>query len=95
MTNFRSLAIHVQSGFIFWELTCRTPPIAPKKKMDMEQIAQILLNAEKKDYEKICLKYGVVDFRGMLRKLQEMKKEREDKQAEVRAFCFISWDLIG
>ncbi|KAG8131963.1 hypothetical protein E2320_009853 [Naja naja] len=52
----------------------------PKKKMDMEQIAQILLNAEKKDYEKICIKYGVVDFRGMLRKLQEMKKAREDKQ---------------
>ncbi|XP_039185298.1 uncharacterized protein LOC120301772 [Crotalus tigris] len=60
----------------------RTLPIAPKKKMDMEQIAQILVNAEKKDYEKICLKYGVVDFRGMLRKLQEMKKEREDKQAQ-------------
>uniref|UniRef100_A0A8C6YD82 Immunoglobulin like and fibronectin type III domain containing 1, tandem duplicate 3 n=1 Tax=Naja naja TaxID=35670 RepID=A0A8C6YD82_NAJNA len=58
----------------------RTPSAVPKKKMDMEQIAQILLNAEKKDYEKICIKYGVVDFRGMLRKLQEMKKAREDKQ---------------
>uniref|UniRef100_A0A670YIM0 Uncharacterized protein n=1 Tax=Pseudonaja textilis TaxID=8673 RepID=A0A670YIM0_PSETE len=60
----------------------RTPSAVPKKKMDMEQIAQILLNAEKKDYEKICIKYGVVDFRGMLRKLQEMKKAREDKQAQ-------------
>ncbi|XP_034270808.1 immunoglobulin-like and fibronectin type III domain-containing protein 1 [Pantherophis guttatus] len=60
----------------------RTPSAVPKKKMDMEQIAQILINAEKKDYEKICLKYGVVDFRGMLRKLQEMKKAREDKQAQ-------------
>lgn len=60
----------------------------------MEQIAQILINAEKKDYEKICLKYGVVDFRGMLRKLQEMKKAREDKQAQVRPSCFISCDLI-
>ncbi|ETE73272.1 Immunoglobulin-like and fibronectin type III domain-containing protein 1, partial [Ophiophagus hannah] len=60
----------------------RTPSAVPKKKMDMEQITQILLNAEKKDYEKICIKYGVVDFRGMLRKLQEMKKAREDKQAQ-------------
>ncbi|XP_063155889.1 immunoglobulin-like and fibronectin type III domain-containing protein 1 [Candoia aspera] len=60
----------------------RAPSAAPKKKLDMEQIGQLLINAEKKDYEKICLKYGVVDFRGMLRKLQEMKKEREDKQAE-------------
>lgn len=50
----------------------------------MEQIWQLLLNADKKDYERICLKYGIVDFRGMLRKLQEMKKEREDKQAQVR-----------
>ncbi|XP_026536662.1 immunoglobulin-like and fibronectin type III domain-containing protein 1 [Notechis scutatus] len=60
----------------------RTPSAVPKKKMDMDQIAHILLNAEKKDYEKICIKYGVVDFRGMLRKLQEMKKAREDKQAQ-------------
>ncbi|XP_025025739.1 immunoglobulin-like and fibronectin type III domain-containing protein 1 isoform X2 [Python bivittatus] len=60
----------------------RAPSAVPKKKMDMEQIGQLLLTAEKKDYEKICLKYGVVDFRGMLRKLQEMKREREDKQDE-------------
>ncbi|XP_077191128.1 immunoglobulin-like and fibronectin type III domain-containing protein 1 isoform X2 [Paroedura picta] len=60
----------------------RAPSALPKKKMDMEQIWQLLLNADKKDYEKICLKYGVVDFRGMLRRLQEMKKEREDKQAQ-------------
>ncbi|XP_070604629.1 immunoglobulin-like and fibronectin type III domain-containing protein 1 [Erythrolamprus reginae] len=60
----------------------RTPSAVPKKKMDMEQIAQILINAEKKDYEKICLQYGIVDFRGMLKKLQELKKAREDKQAQ-------------
>ncbi|KAJ6661000.1 hypothetical protein lerEdw1_016801 [Lerista edwardsae] len=56
-------------------------PAAIKKEIDMEQVWQLLLNADKKDYEKICLKYGIVDFRGMLRRLQEMKKEREDKQA--------------
>ncbi|XP_053107032.1 immunoglobulin-like and fibronectin type III domain-containing protein 1 [Hemicordylus capensis] len=59
----------------------RAPSTAPKKELDKEQVWQLLLNADRKDYEKICLKYGVVDFRGMLRRLQEMKKEREDKQA--------------
>lgn len=50
----------------------------------MEQVWQLLLHADKKDYEKICLRYGIVDFRGMLRKLQQMKKDKEDKQAKVR-----------
>lgn len=64
----------------------------------MEQVWQLLLNADKKDYEKICLKYGIVDFRGMLRRLQEMKKEREDKQAMVspllRCKCLGMLELI-
>nr|XP_016848850.1 PREDICTED: immunoglobulin-like and fibronectin type III domain-containing protein 1 [Anolis carolinensis] len=59
-----------------------TPKAAQKKEIDPDQVWQLLLNADKKDYEKICLKYGIVDFRGMLRQLQEMKKEREDKQAQ-------------
>lgn len=41
------------------------------------------MTADRKDYERICLKYGIVDFRGMLRKLQEMRKEHEDKVAKV------------
>nr|XP_056700830.1 immunoglobulin-like and fibronectin type III domain-containing protein 1 [Euleptes europaea] len=60
----------------------RAPSTLPKKELDMEQVWQLLLHSDKKDYEKICLKYGVVDFRGMLRRLQEMRKEREDKQAQ-------------
>ncbi|XP_072852612.2 immunoglobulin-like and fibronectin type III domain-containing protein 1 [Pogona vitticeps] len=59
-----------------------TPTAAPKKEIDMEQVWQLLLDADRKDYEKICLKYGIVDFRGMLRRLQEMKEEQETKQAE-------------
>uniref|UniRef100_A0A8D0B9U3 Immunoglobulin-like and fibronectin type III domain-containing protein 1 n=1 Tax=Salvator merianae TaxID=96440 RepID=A0A8D0B9U3_SALMN len=59
-----------------------TPAPTPKKEVDMEQVWQLLLNADRKDYEKICMKYGIVDFRGMLRRLQEMKKESEDKQAQ-------------
>ncbi|XP_074524983.1 immunoglobulin-like and fibronectin type III domain-containing protein 1 [Halichoeres trimaculatus] len=43
---------------------------------------ELLLSADKKDYEKICSEFGVTDFRWMLKKLNEMKKEREEEQAE-------------
>ncbi|XP_071351211.1 immunoglobulin-like and fibronectin type III domain-containing protein 1 isoform X2 [Trachinotus anak] len=42
---------------------------------------ELLLSADKKDYERICLEFGVTDFRWMLKKLNEMKKEREEEQA--------------
>lgn len=51
--------------------------------MESEQVWQLLMTADRKDYEKICMQYGIVDFRGMLRKLQEMKKEQEDRMAQV------------
>ncbi|KAH0520049.1 Immunoglobulin-like and fibronectin type III domain-containing protein 1 [Microtus ochrogaster] len=59
----------------------RTPPPAPDKKTESAQVWQLLMTADRKDYEKICMQYGIVDFRGMLRKLQEMKKEQEDRMA--------------
>ncbi|KAM9799898.1 immunoglobulin-like and fibronectin type III domain-containing protein 1 [Syngnathus typhle] len=43
---------------------------------------ELLLSADKKDYEGICAEYGVTDFRWMLKKLNEMKKEREEEQAQ-------------
>ena len=61
----------------------RVPPPAPKKKVDMDQVWQLLMTADRKDYEQICLKYGIVDFRWMLRRLQRMSKEREEKLAPV------------
>ncbi|KAG7226776.1 hypothetical protein INR49_014125 [Caranx melampygus] len=42
---------------------------------------ELLLSADKKDYERICTEFGVTDFRWMLKKLNEMKKEREEEQA--------------
>ncbi|XP_029989165.1 immunoglobulin-like and fibronectin type III domain-containing protein 1 isoform X1 [Sphaeramia orbicularis] len=42
---------------------------------------ELLLSADKKDYERICAEYGVTDFRWMLKKLNEMKQEREEEQA--------------
>ncbi|EDL39560.1 mCG131195, partial [Mus musculus] len=59
------------------------PPPTPEKKMESEQVWQLLVTADRKDYEKICMQYGIVDFRGMLRKLQEMKKEQEDRMAQT------------
>ncbi|XP_041834075.1 immunoglobulin-like and fibronectin type III domain-containing protein 1 [Melanotaenia boesemani] len=47
-----------------------------------EKVWEILLSADKKDYEKICLEYGITDFRGMLKRLIEMKKEREEEIAQ-------------
>lgn len=44
---------------------------------------ELLMSADKKDYESICSEFGVTDFRWMLKKLNEMKKEREEEQAEV------------
>lgn len=50
---------------------------------DEEKVWEILLSADKKDYEKICTEYGITDFRGMLKKLTEMKREREQEIASV------------
>ncbi|XP_068449671.1 immunoglobulin-like and fibronectin type III domain-containing protein 1 [Clinocottus analis] len=43
---------------------------------------ELLISSDKKDYEGICAEFGVTDFRWMLKKLNEMKKEREEEQAE-------------
>ncbi|XP_061219100.1 immunoglobulin-like and fibronectin type III domain-containing protein 1 [Neopsephotus bourkii] len=57
---------------------------APKPKpLDKEAVWQLLLHADKRDYEKICIKYGIVDFRGMLKKLQELRKDAESEQGEL------------
>ncbi|XP_068029615.1 immunoglobulin-like and fibronectin type III domain-containing protein 1 isoform X48 [Anomalospiza imberbis] len=57
---------------------------APKPKpLDKEAVWQLLLHADRRDYEKICMKYGIVDFRGMLRKLQEMRKDTESEQDKL------------
>ncbi|XP_059415847.1 immunoglobulin-like and fibronectin type III domain-containing protein 1 isoform X3 [Carassius carassius] len=54
-----------------------------KKEGDIDDsVWELLLSAEKKEYERICIEYGITDFRGMLKKLVEMKKEREEEQAQ-------------
>ncbi|XP_062402366.1 immunoglobulin-like and fibronectin type III domain-containing protein 1 isoform X2 [Sardina pilchardus] len=43
---------------------------------------ELLMSADKKDYESICAEFGVKDFRWMLKTLNEMKREREEEQAQ-------------
>ncbi|XP_073810623.1 immunoglobulin-like and fibronectin type III domain-containing protein 1 isoform X1 [Danio rerio] len=43
---------------------------------------EVLLSAARKDYERICHEYGVTDFRWMLRKLNQKRKEREAEQSK-------------
>uniref|UniRef100_A0A8C4CGI5 Ig-like domain-containing protein n=1 Tax=Denticeps clupeoides TaxID=299321 RepID=A0A8C4CGI5_9TELE len=47
-----------------------------------EHFWELLLSADRKDYERICAEYGVTDFRWMLKKLNEKKREREEEQAQ-------------
>ncbi|KAG7523152.1 immunoglobulin superfamily member 22 [Solea senegalensis] len=48
-----------------------------KKPPTEEEMLKILSGADKKDYERICAEYGFTDFRGILKKLKEMKKKVE------------------
>ncbi|KAF7711539.1 hypothetical protein HF521_000550 [Silurus meridionalis] len=55
----------------------------PKKEGEVDPVFwEKLLSAQKKDYERICREFGITDFRWMLKKLNQMKKEREEEQAK-------------
>ena len=42
-----------------------------------------MLNADRRDYERICSEYGVEDLRLVLKKLEEKKKERRQNMPMV------------
>ncbi|XP_050767356.1 immunoglobulin-like and fibronectin type III domain-containing protein 1 [Gymnogyps californianus] len=67
----------------FRKLLRKRAPAPKPKPLDKEAVWQLLLHADRRDYEKICMKYGIVDFRGMLRKLQEIRKDTESEQGEL------------
>ncbi|XP_039604642.1 immunoglobulin-like and fibronectin type III domain-containing protein 1 isoform X3 [Polypterus senegalus] len=56
-------------------------PSRQQKALD-SKVWEVLLSADKKDYERICIEYGITDFRGMLKKLNQLKKEREEEQSK-------------
>uniref|UniRef100_UPI00398F2372 immunoglobulin-like and fibronectin type III domain-containing protein 1.1 n=1 Tax=Pristiophorus japonicus TaxID=55135 RepID=UPI00398F2372 len=57
------------------------PSAKKEEKITNSKIWEILMHADKKDYERIAMEYGLTDFRGMLTKLKQMKIEAEEKQA--------------
>ncbi|XP_052384591.1 immunoglobulin-like and fibronectin type III domain-containing protein 1 [Oncorhynchus keta] len=62
----------------------RTKPQLKKKEGEIDpKFWEVLLSSPKKDYEKVCIEYGVSDFRWMLKQLNLKKKEREEEQAKV------------
>nr|XP_009665660.1 PREDICTED: immunoglobulin-like and fibronectin type III domain-containing protein 1 [Struthio camelus australis] len=67
----------------FRKLLRKRAPRPKPKPVDMEAIWQLLLHADKRDYERICMKYGITDFRGMLRKLQEIREHTETEHGKL------------
>ncbi|XP_066557228.1 immunoglobulin superfamily member 22-like [Amia ocellicauda] len=60
---------------------------APKKEekrpITEEEMLKILSGADKKDYERICAEHGFTDFRGILKRLKEMKKKVDVEMVKV------------
>ena len=48
-----------------------------------ERFWEIIMSADRKDYERICMEYGVKDLRLILKKLEQKKQEREEEQCKV------------
>ncbi|XP_028854892.1 immunoglobulin-like and fibronectin type III domain-containing protein 1 [Denticeps clupeoides] len=56
----------------------------PQKEGEIDpKLLELLLSAQKKDYERICADFGVTDFRWLLKKLNMLKKEREEEQSKM------------
>ncbi|XP_029107754.1 immunoglobulin superfamily member 22-like [Scleropages formosus] len=67
------------------KLKKRSVPVAKeeRKPITEEEMLKILAGADKKDYERICAEYGFTDFRGILKKLKEMKKKVDVEMVKV------------
>lgn len=49
-----------------------------------ERFWDAMLNADRRDYDRICSEFGVSDLHLILKKLEEKKKERAQKNCKVR-----------
>ncbi|XP_031419296.1 immunoglobulin superfamily member 22-like [Clupea harengus] len=54
-----------------------------KKPPTEEEMLKILEGADRKDYERICAEHGFTDFRGILKKLKEMKKKEDVEMVKI------------
>ncbi|XP_054828720.1 immunoglobulin superfamily member 22 [Eublepharis macularius] len=85
-----TVSLHVAEGqekMDFKKMLKKRGPPAPKKKekrvIDEKEMLAILSKVPKKDFEKVCMEYGFTDFRGLLKKLKEMKKKVEVEAVRI------------
>uniref|UniRef100_A0A3B5QJW0 Immunoglobulin-like and fibronectin type III domain-containing protein 1 n=1 Tax=Xiphophorus maculatus TaxID=8083 RepID=A0A3B5QJW0_XIPMA len=72
---------------LFRTVATRKKQLPQQKEGEIDpKLLELLLSAPKKDYERICLEFGITDFRWFLKKLKQIKKERED---DINVFFFI------
>nr|XP_060624176.1 immunoglobulin superfamily member 22 [Anolis sagrei ordinatus] len=76
-----------QEKLDFKKMLKKRGPPAPKKKekkvVDEKEMLEILSKVPKKDFEKVCMEHGFTDFRGLLKKLKEMKKKVEVEAIKI------------
>uniref|UniRef100_A0A4W3GUG1 Immunoglobulin like and fibronectin type III domain containing 1, tandem duplicate 3 n=1 Tax=Callorhinchus milii TaxID=7868 RepID=A0A4W3GUG1_CALMI len=77
---FCTVNLIVAQGILDCSIPHSSEATEKKEEFSEEYVWEILMEADKKDYEKICHKYGITNYRYMLKQLNQMKKEREEKQ---------------
>uniref|UniRef100_A0A3Q2EJK7 Immunoglobulin like and fibronectin type III domain containing 1, tandem duplicate 2 n=1 Tax=Cyprinodon variegatus TaxID=28743 RepID=A0A3Q2EJK7_CYPVA len=59
-----------------------------------ETFWDVMLNADKRDYESICSEYGVVDLNMILKKLEEKRKKKEKDKQKLKYLAKSSVPLL-
>uniref|UniRef100_A0A3Q2D280 Immunoglobulin-like and fibronectin type III domain-containing protein 1 n=1 Tax=Cyprinodon variegatus TaxID=28743 RepID=A0A3Q2D280_CYPVA len=78
------VTLNVIEGRISYFHLLKKKQLPPQKEGEIDpKLLELLISAPKKDYERICWEFGITDFRWLLKKLKQMKKEREDEQSKV------------
>lgn len=54
-----------------------------------------MLNADKRDYERICTEFGVSDLHLILKKLEVKKKERAKKKSKVGKLSALKENVLS
>ncbi|XP_054641409.1 immunoglobulin-like and fibronectin type III domain-containing protein 1 [Dunckerocampus dactyliophorus] len=79
-TAIRETPEHLRKAL---KTTVDNEPKPETKRVIDDRFWELLMSADKKNYENICGEYGITDFRWMLKKLSEKKLEREHEQEKV------------
>uniref|UniRef100_A0A3Q1K807 Immunoglobulin like and fibronectin type III domain containing 1, tandem duplicate 3 n=1 Tax=Anabas testudineus TaxID=64144 RepID=A0A3Q1K807_ANATE len=77
--------LFVLSTFLNWILNVKTDRADGQTE---EKFWDAMLNADRKDYERICTEYGVGDLNSILKKLEEKRKERMQSKSKNGAIPY-------